>query len=44
MRLYGGEELKLNNGKSEHESKMSFEEITRKYHQGQVRIVTEQAR
>lgn len=44
MRLYGGEELELNNGKSEHESKMSFEEITRKYHQGQVRIVTEQAR
>lgn len=44
MRLYGGEELKLDNGKSEHESKMSFEEITRKYHQGQVRIVTEQAR
>ena len=44
MRLYGGEELKLNNGKSENESKMSFEEITRKYHKGQVRNVTEQAR
>lgn len=44
MKLYNGEELKLDKDKSENEAKMSFEEITKKYHQGQIRIVTEQAR
>ncbi len=44
MKLYNGEELNLDKDKSENESKMSFEEITKKYHQGQIRIVTEQAR
>ena len=44
MKLYNGEELKLDKDKSENGSKMSFEEITKKYHQGQIRIVTEQAR
>ena len=44
MKLYSGEELKLEKDKSENELKMSFEEITQKYHKGQIRIVTEQAR
>lgn len=44
MKLYNGEELKLGKDRNNSESQMSFEEITQKYHQGQIRIVTEQAR
>ena len=44
MKLYSGEALKLGKDKIENGVKMSFDEITRKYHQGQIRIVTEQAR
>lgn len=44
MKLYSGEALKLGKDKTENGVKMSFDEITRKYHQGQIRIVTEQAR
>ena len=44
MKLYSGEALKLGKDKIENGLKMSFDEITRKYHQGQIRIVTEQAR
>ena len=44
MKLYSGEALKLGKDKMENGVKMSFDEITRKYHQGQIRIVTEQAR
>lgn len=44
MNLYDGEELKLGKNRNEDDSIMSFEEITKKYYQGQIRIVTEQAR
>lgn len=44
MKLYGGEELKVGKDSNINELKMSFEEITQKYYQGQIRIVTEQAR
>lgn len=44
MKLYSGEELKLGKDRYTSDLKMSFEEITQKYHQGQIRIVTEQAR
>ena len=44
MKLYNGEELNVGKDKVEINLKVSFEEITKKYHQGQVRIVTEQAR
>lgn len=44
MKLYNGEELGIGKNKVEVNLKISFEEITKKYHQGQVRIVTEQAR
>lgn len=44
MRLYPGEELKVGKDRIEKNLKVSFEEITKKYHQGQIRIVTEQAR
>lgn len=44
MKLYDGEELNVGKDKVEVNLEISFEEITKKYHQGQVRIVTEQAR
>ncbi|MCM1234762.1 MAG: DUF262 domain-containing protein [Ruminococcus flavefaciens] len=44
MKLFDGEDLKLGKDRTIQNLKMSFEEITQKYHQGQIRIVTEQAR
>lgn len=44
MKLYNGEELKLGKERVGSETKMTFEEISQKYYQGQIRIVTEQAR
>ena len=44
MRLYNGEELELGKNGIRSTPKIPFEEITKKYHQGQIRIVTEQAR
>lgn len=44
MKLFSGEELKLGKERTMDNSKMSFDEITKKYHRGQIRIVTEQAR
>lgn len=44
MKLFNGEELNIGKDKVETDLKLSFEEISKKYRQGQVRIVTEQAR
>lgn len=44
MKLFNGEELNIGKDKVETDLKISFEEISKKYRQGQVRIVTEQAR
>lgn len=44
MKYFSGEELKLNELKNGTTQKVSFSEISKKYYEGQVRIVTEQAR